>query len=71
MRKNADIYRINPDNIAVAGFSAGGIQCGEMLLNYDGFVDGTALDSSYIPDKLDEVSANVNADGMIYPLSEQ
>jgi len=37
-----------------------------MLLNYDGLVNGTALDADYIPDTLDEVSADAAADGMIY-----
>lgn len=66
VRKNADVYGISPDAIAVMGFSAGGIQAGEMLLNFDGLVNGTALDSSYLLDELDEVSADASADGMIY-----
>ena len=66
VRKNADVYGIDPDNIAVMGFSAGGIQAGEMLLNYDGSVNGTALDSNYVPDELDSISADASADGMIY-----
>ena len=32
IRKNADVYRIDPDAIAVMGFSAGGIQAGELML---------------------------------------
>ncbi|MGN1109188.1 MAG: flavodoxin [Oscillospiraceae bacterium] len=66
VRKNADAYGIDEIDIAVMGFSAGGILAGEMLLNFDGTVNGTALDPSYIPDELDEVSANAAADGMIY-----
>lgn len=66
VRKNADAYGINEDNIAVAGFSAGGILNGEMLLNFDGLVNGTVLDSSYKPDELDNISANAQACGMIY-----
>ncbi len=66
VRKNADAYGINEKNIAVMGFSAGGILAGEMLLNYDGTVNGTSLDESYVPDQLDEVSADAAADGMIY-----
>lgn len=53
-------------NIAVMGFSAGGILAGEMLLNYDGTVNGTVLDSDYVPDELDVISADAAADGMIY-----
>jgi acetyl esterase/lipase len=47
-------------------FMAGGIQCGEMLLNFDGQINGKSLDKSYKPDSLDKISANVSADGMIY-----
>ena len=35
-------------------------------MNFDGLVNGTALDADYIPDSLDEVSADAGADGMIY-----
>ncbi len=66
IRRNADIYRIDPDDTAVMGFSAGGIQAGEFLMHYDGDVNGTALDSSYIPDELDMVPASASACGMIY-----
>ena len=34
--------------------------CGEEVLHYDGFVNGTSLDASYVPDELDEVSADVH-----------
>ena len=66
IRKNADVYGIEPDNIAVMGFSAGGIQAGEFLMHYDENVDGSALDSSYVPDALDAVPAHASAAGMIY-----
>ena len=48
------------------GFSAGGIQAGEFLMYYDEDVNGTALDSSYVPDELDQIPAHASADGMIY-----
>lgn len=66
IRKNADVYGINPDDIAVMGFSAGGIQAGEFLMHYDEMVNGTALDESYVPDELDQIPAHASADGMIY-----
>ena len=66
IRKNADVYGIEPDDIAVMGFSAGGIQAGEFLMHYDEDVHGTALDSSYVPDELDQIPAHASADGMIY-----
>lgn len=66
VRKNADAYGIDPDDIAVMGFSAGGIQAGEFLMHYDEDVNGTALDSSYLPDALDEIPAHASAAGMIY-----
>lgn len=66
VRKHAKLYGINPDNIAVMGFSAGGIQTGEFLMHYDEMVNGTALDASYVPDELDEIPAHASAAGMIY-----
>lgn len=66
VRKHADAYGIDDNDIAVMGFSAGGILAGEMLLNFDGMVDGTSLDAQYIPDELDRISADAGADGMIY-----
>ncbi len=66
VRKHAEVYGIDEEDIAVMGFSAGGILAGEMLLNFDGTVNGTALDADYVPDELDEISADAGADGMIY-----
>lgn len=66
VRAHAQAYGIDPNDIAVMGFSAGGILSGEMLLHYDGAVDPTALDASYTPDELDRVSADAAACGMIY-----
>lgn len=66
VRKNAAAYGIDEKDIAVMGFSAGGILAGEMLLNFNGSVNGTALDTGYVPDELDGISANAAADGMIY-----
>ena len=66
IRKNADVYGIDPNDIAVMGYSAGGIQAGEFFLNFDGGVNGTALDPDYAPDALDEVEAHASAAGMIY-----
>ena len=66
IRKNADAYGIDPDDIAVMGYSAGGIQAGEFFLHYDGEVNGTALDPDYTPDELDAVPAEASACGMIY-----
>ena len=66
VRAHAQDYGIDPDDIAVMGFSAGGILCGEMLLNYDSDVQPTELDPDYEPDELDAVSADAVACGMIY-----
>ena len=66
VRSHADEYGIDEQDIAVMGFSAGGILSGEMLLNFDGQVNGTALDAEYQPDVLDEVSADAAACAMIY-----
>jgi len=66
VRSHANDLDINEKGIAVVGFSAGGILCGELLLNFDGFIDGTAIDSDYVPDELNKISANACAVGMIY-----
>lgn len=66
VRANADIYGIDPDDIAVLGFSAGGILAGEMLLHFDGAATGADLDPEYVPDALDQISADAAAAGMIY-----
>lgn len=66
VRAHAQEYGIDPQDIAVMGFSAGGILSGEKLLNFDGLVNGTVLDPDYQPDALDEISADAAACGMIY-----
>ncbi len=66
VRSHAKDLSIEEKNIAVMGFSAGGILCGEMLLNFDGTINGTALDPNYVPDELDKISADASAVGMIY-----
>ncbi|WP_221393595.1 alpha/beta hydrolase [Dyadobacter sp. NIV53] len=66
VRLHASEYGIKEDDIAVMGFSAGGILCGEMALNYKGSVNGSSLDTRYVPDSLDRISANVAAIGHIY-----
>lgn len=66
VRAHADEYRISPENIALVGFSAGGILNGEVLLNWRDLTNGTVLDSSYKPDVLDNVPVSACAVGMIY-----
>ncbi len=66
VRAHAAEYGIEEEDIAVMGFSAGGILSGEMLLHFDGLADGTALDPDYEPDALDRISADAAACGMIY-----
>lgn len=66
VRSHSEEYGIDEDNIAIIGFSAGGILCGEEILNFDGLTNGTSLDSSYVPDELDSISADVKAVGFLY-----
>ena len=66
VRNHAQEYGIDDTDIAVVGFSAGGILWGEQLLHFDGTVNGTAIDPTYVPDELDTVSADASAVGMIY-----
>lgn len=66
VRLHADYYGFDEENIVVAGFSAGGILCGEQVLHWRGTINGSSLDSNYTPDALDNVSADVRAIGHIY-----
>ena len=66
VKAHADEYRIKPENIALVGFSAGGILNGEVLLNWRDLKNGTALDNTYVPDELDNVPVYACAVGMIY-----
>lgn len=66
VKAHAADYRINPENVALVGFSAGGILNGEVLLNWRDLKNGTAIDSSYRPDDLDNVPVSACAVGMIY-----
>lgn len=63
---NAEAYGIDEDDIAVVGFSAGGILCGELLLHSDGYLLPDEIDENYIPDSLDYVSAEASAIGHVY-----
>ena len=58
VRAHAEEYGIDLRDIAVMGFSAGGILSGEMLLNFDGNTLPTVLDPDYQPDELDQASAD-------------
>ena len=66
VRYYADEYGIDEPDVAVVGYSAGGILCGEMVLNWKGTVSPMLLDESYVPDSLDAVSADAAAIGHIY-----
>ena len=55
VRSHVEEYGIDPQDIAVMGFSAGGILSGEMLLHFDGDVSPSVLDPQYQPDELDSV----------------
>lgn len=66
VRYYAEEYGIAEEDIAVVGFSAGGILCGEMILNWKGTVSPVLLDENYIPDDLDKISADAAAIGHIY-----
>jgi predicted esterase len=65
VRLHADYYGIREGRIIVVGFSVGGILCDEQGLNYRGLVNGSSLDSRYVADDLDKVSANVRGIGHV------
>lgn len=61
VRSKREEYGIDENKIAVVGFSAGGIANGRALLEYGNKINGTSLDSNYIPDKIDDISSTPNA----------
>ena len=67
LRAHAEDYRLpSQDAIALAGYSAGGILCGETILHCSGSVSPAVLDAGYAPDELDAVNADAAATAMIY-----
>lgn len=66
VRAHAADYRIDPKNIATAGYSAGGIQVADEVWHFGKQIDGTVLDSSYRPDALDRIDADPTVVGLIY-----
>lgn len=67
VRAHADDYALpSPGHIALGGYSAGGILCGETVLNWSGGASPAELDAGYTPDGLDRVSADAAATAMIY-----
>ena len=67
VRAHAEDYRLPSRHaIALASYSAGGILCGETILNWSGSVSPAVLDAGYVPDELDAVSADAAATAMIY-----
>ncbi len=65
LRYHAAEYGIDPGQIALLGFSAGGFQVGSYLNQIRGqylFPEG------YIPDEIDQMDDGVAAAGMIYPV---
>lgn len=69
VRAHASEYGIAEDQIATAGFSYGGIAASLQADDFFGTVNGTAVDDSYVPDELDEVSADVNCYIGIYSVT--
>ncbi|MCL3777633.1 MULTISPECIES: alpha/beta hydrolase [unclassified Actinomyces] len=67
VRAHASGYGLpSPEHIALGGYSAGGILCGEAVLHWAGTTSPSSLDPAYAPDVLDRVSADVAATAMIY-----
>lgn len=69
VRAHAADYNVQEDNIATAGFSYGGIVGSLQADDFFGDVNGTAIDDSYVPDELDQVSADVNCYLGIYSVT--
>ena len=66
IRAHADDYGIDPEDIALVGFSAGGILNGEVLLHWRNLANASTLVPDYEPDELDQIPVDACAIGMIY-----
>ena len=64
VRANAEEFGIDPDKIAVIGFSAGGHLCTMLSTHFDFAIDAP----EYVPDVIDEVSARPDATVLSYPV---
>lgn len=69
VRANAAKYGINPNRIATAGFSYGGIVTSLAGEKYAGTTNASALVPGYTPDEIDAVSADMNAYLAIYSVT--
>lgn len=61
VRYHAKEYGIDENQIAVVGFSAGGIANGRAVLEFGTDIDGKTLDDGYVPDEIDRISSSPNA----------
>lgn len=66
VRSKAEYYGFDEEKVSVVGFSAGGIANGRAVLEFGNDINGTSLDSDYIPDKIDDISSTPNAVIMAY-----
>ncbi len=64
VRAHAEEFGIDPDKIAVVGFSAGGHLCTMLATHFDFEID----DPTYVPDAVDAVSARPDAAVLAYPV---
>lgn len=66
VRANAEKYGVQENNIACAGFSAGGSVISAAMAEYLGDVNASVIVPDYVPDDLDSVSANVDVYLSVY-----
>lgn len=66
IRSRAEEYRIDPDRIAIAGFSNGGLTCDFAIEHYSGNQKVKTYFPDYEEDALDEISATPDAFICVY-----
>lgn len=71
VRAHAEEYGIKEDNIAVAGFSYGGIVASLQANDYYGDITAAAVVEGYVPDELDAVDASMNAYLAVYSIAAE
>lgn len=71
VRAHAEEYGVKEDNIAVVGFSYGGIVASLQANDYYGDITAAKLVEGYVPDELDAVDASMNVYLAVYSIAAE
>lgn len=71
VRAHAEEYGVKEDNIAVVGFSYGGIVASLQANDFYGDITADKIVEGYVPDELDAVDASMNAYLAVYSIAAE